>query len=403
MKKILLSAFACEPGKGSEQGNGWNWAIGLVAKGYEVHCLTRTVNQPAIETVPKIKNLHFHYVTMPLGTEALYLMTQASIYLHYMLWQYLAYRRGLSLQRKIDFLVVHHVTWGSLQMGSFLYKLKAPFIFGPAGGGQSAPEHFKQYFMNHWEIEKKREKVSELLIKYNPACKKMLRKAYLVLASNPDTLNLAARIGAKNCKFSLDAALPDGFFPQEVQIKSPGEGHLKLLWVGRFMPRKGVLLILDVMQKLKAMPQITLTIVGHGEMESDIKAKIIEYDLQNTVTMTGKVPYEEVRNYYESHDLFFFTSLRDSCPAQVIEAMAFGMPVVTLDLHGQAILVNDKNGVKCKAEDPGMTILMLKETIVNLYNNPWKIREMSVEAYKFAKKQTWTEKIGNIVDEYYPQ
>jgi glycosyltransferase involved in cell wall biosynthesis len=403
MKKILLSAFACEPGKGSEQGNGWNWATGLVGRGYEVHCLTRSVNRKSIETHPAIENLHFHYVEMPLGTEILYLLTASSIYLHYMIWQYVAYLKGLRLERKMQFTVIHHVTWGSLQMGSFLYKLKAPFIFGPAGGGQRAPELFKAYFLNHWDSEIKREKVSRLLIKFNPACKKMLRKAHLVLASNPDTLLLAQQVGATNCKFSLDAALPDSFFPAERRIKAPHNGQLKLLWVGRFMPRKGVLLILDVMQKLKSLPNITLTIVGHGEMEEEIKHKIIDYQLQDTVTMTGKVPYDQVRNYYDTHDLFFFTSLRDSCPAQVIEAMAFGMPVVTLDLHGQAILVDGKNGVKCKADYPGMTIIELRETIIKLYNEPETIRSMSIEAFNFAKKQTWTEKIGHIVDEYYPR
>jgi glycosyltransferase involved in cell wall biosynthesis len=402
MKKILLSAFACEPGKGSEQGNGWNWAVGLVNKGYEVHCLTRDVNRPGIETSNQPDHLHFHYIKMPLGTEALYLMTPASIYLYYMMWQYLAYKKAKSLHKSVVFDIVHHVTWGSLQMGSYLYKLNIPFIFGPAGGGQKAPELFKHYFLNHWASEEKREKVSNWLIKYNPACRKMLKKAHVVLASNPDTLLMANKIGAKNCHFSLDTALPQSFFPTEVSVKLPVNGKLRLLWVGRFMPRKGVLLILDVMQQLKLIPEITLTIVGFGEMEEAIVTQIRDYNLENTVKLAGKVPYDQVSTYYDSHDVFFFTSLRDSCPAQLLEAMAFGMPVVTLDLHGQALLVNDKTGIRCSAVSPGVAISELKEALLRLYNEPALVSKMSAEAIRFARKQTWPEKIATIVENYYP-
>ena len=49
MKKILVSAYACEPGKGSEPGVGWNWVNGYAERGYEVHVITRANNKMAIE------------------------------------------------------------------------------------------------------------------------------------------------------------------------------------------------------------------------------------------------------------------------------------------------------------------------------------------------------------------
>ncbi|MFD2146923.1 hypothetical protein [Mucilaginibacter antarcticus] len=49
MRRLLLSVFACNPSMGSEDGNGWNWAVGLAAKGYNVHCLTRSINREGIE------------------------------------------------------------------------------------------------------------------------------------------------------------------------------------------------------------------------------------------------------------------------------------------------------------------------------------------------------------------
>ncbi len=401
MKKLLLSVFACDPSMGSEDGNGWNWAVGMAGKGYEVHCLTRSVNQKGIESFAKPQNVTFHYIQMPPGSEKLF-HSGAGIYLYYMLWQWLAYKKGKRLHKKLKFDLAHHATWGSLQMGSFLYKLNIPFIFGPAGGGQKAPEAFKSYFYDHWASEVKREKVSDLLVKYNPACKDMLKRAHAVLTSNPETMALAISAGAKNCYLSFDTALPESFYPEKLQVKSPKKDRLKLLWVGRFMPRKATLLVLEVMEKLKDHPGITLTVVGHGEMQEPIENYIKEHALNNTVTLTGKVTFEEVRSYYNSHDVFFFTSLRDSNGVQLMEAMAFGMPVITLNLHGQAVVVDDNTGIRCSVTSPEITVQELKEAVLELYHNPDKVSRMSVAAAQFAEKQKWPEKIDDTVKNYYP-
>jgi hypothetical protein len=47
--RILLSAYACEPGKGSEAGVGWHWAVEMGRLGHRVSVLTRLNNRSAIE------------------------------------------------------------------------------------------------------------------------------------------------------------------------------------------------------------------------------------------------------------------------------------------------------------------------------------------------------------------
>ncbi|GGH56534.1 glycosyltransferase involved in cell wall biosynthesis [Filimonas zeae] len=404
MQKVLLSAFACDPSKGSEPGNGWNWSSGLAKRGFEVHCLTRVTGKTAIEerNSGREGRLFFHYVMLPLGMEKLYGKGAVGMYLYYLLWQWAAYRKAQTLKKAHAFKVAHHVTWGSLQMGSFLYRLGIPFIFGPSGGGQKAPVTFKKYFLNYWGSEEKREKVSDLMVKYNPGFKGMLKKAHTVLVSNEETLEMARAYGGNKVEQTLDAALPDDFFPDIFVPKKTEAGLLKLLWVGRFMPRKGLLLLLDVMKELKHMPGITLTVVGDGEMKDAFLQKQDEYGLSNTVDWKGKVPFDVVREYYASHDAFFFTSLRDSCPAQLIEAMAFGLPVITLNLHGQALIVNDENGIKCSCETPEEAIKELKAAILSLYNNSERVQTMSTAAHNFARQQNWNKKIDHIIQHYYP-
>ena len=65
--RILVSAYACSPGFGSEQGVGWNRALQL-ARFHEVWVVTRSKNRAAIEAAlarePR-PNLHFLYQDLP--------------------------------------------------------------------------------------------------------------------------------------------------------------------------------------------------------------------------------------------------------------------------------------------------------------------------------------------------
>jgi len=402
MKKILLSAFACRPNAGSEYSNGWNWASGLANIGYEVHCLTSWTNRTFIEEVDLPENVHFYYISLPLKSQILYKLSQPTLYLHYIIWQRIAYKKAKSLHKTLKFDLAHHISWGSPQMGSFLYKLGIPFIFGPAGGGQKAPMAFQKYFLGHWASEIKREKVSDWLVKNNPACKKMIRSAHAVIVSNYETMKFMEDIGAKNISLSIDHALPDSFFPENFVAKAPVPGSLKMLWVGRFMPRKGLLLSLDVMARLKEYPNITLTVVGDGQMKEEIIKKIKDDGLENTVKLTGTIPYTQVKEFYSAYDVFFFTSLRDSCPAQLTEAMAYGMPVVTINLHGQGFVVNDDTGIRCRCDTPEIAIAELEKAITDLYHNPAKVTAMSKAAHAFARKQTWSARISELVKRHYP-
>ncbi len=402
MQKVLLSAYSCNPSKGSEPGNGFNWADQLAKYGHQVYCITTSKGKEPIEkAIQNNPNLEVAYVDLPFGLDKMYHWTQLGMYLHYLTWQWYAYRHAKQAHKKIGFDLVHHVTWGSLQQGSFMYKLPIPFLFGPAGGGQKAPKAFRSYFQEHWATEVKREKISNILQKMNPACKAMARKAKVVLATNLDTLSMAKEMGAKEAVHILDAALPSSFFENARMPDVNNEVGLKLLWIGRFLPRKGILLVLDVMKELKIYSNITLTVVGDGEMRDAFLNKVKEYELENQVNWVGKVPFAQVSTYYANHDAFFFTSLRDSSPAQLIEAMAFGLPVITLDLHGQSLMVKPDRGYKASVESPDKTIQELTNFIVYLNQNRAELYRLSCNSYKYAKEQTWPNKIKLVSENFY--
>jgi hypothetical protein len=82
--------------------------------------------------------------------------------------------------------------------------------------------------------------------------------------------------------------------------------------------------------------------------------------------------------------------------------MAYGLPLVTLNLHGQRFVVSDKTGIRCKCDTPEIAVEELRKAILYLYNNPEKVTEMSEAAYDFARKQTWASRISTLVKDCYP-
>ena len=124
MKKVLLSAYACSPIRGSEPGNGWSWAMNLALKGYEVWCMTNVEDRDVIikeKARLGLPNLHFVFVNLGFGIDKHFLDTSSKkIYVHYLLWRKKAAQEALKLHAKIHFDIAHHVTFGSFQQGTFL-------------------------------------------------------------------------------------------------------------------------------------------------------------------------------------------------------------------------------------------------------------------------------------------
>ena len=398
---LLLSAYACRPDMGSEPGGGWNWAKHLAQAGHSVWCFTAEHNRPYVEAHLQkhpVARLQMVYVAAPTWVEELRRRHyQTFLYVHYWYWQRAAYRRAQRLHASVSFDIVHHVTYGSLQMGSRLDQLNVPFIFGPVGGGQSAPRAFRAYLRNGWHIEQLRNVFSRsfLLDVYHTTA--TLRAADLVLTTNQETYARARQLGARQVAMVLDSGLSSEFYPARLPER-PISDTLRLLWVGSMIPRKGVLFLLAMMAHLP--DSVTLTLVGDGPQYSLVQRRIKDQQLGHQVTCAGRVPYHQVQHYYADHDVFVFSSLRDSFGTQLLEAMAYGLPVVTLDHQGAHTFVPDDAGIKVRPSDPDTTLAQLSQAILRLQNCPEERAAMGRRAHAYAQTQLWPHKVDDMMRQY---
>lgn len=403
MNKVLISAYACIPDRGSEEGNGWYYSSLISEHGYQVWCLTRDVGKAQIERklgdCPH-PNLTFCYVTVPAWVDKAYHRGMFGLYFHYLYWQWAAWRKAAQLQKTHPFDLVHHVSYTSLQLGSFLYKLNRPFIYGPVGGGQEAPDAMRRYFRQYWRKEKLRSWVSRLMLRFNPGCYQSVRRARWVLVWNEDTRRMVRALGRSTAVANVFGGVGRPFIPAQPPQRRPGS-VLELVWVGRLMPRKALELSLHGLSRVAPRVPVHLTVVGDGEMGRYVTEYVTTYKLEERVTWVGRVDYERVREYYRQADVFLFTSLRDTGPAQLMEAMAYALPVVTLNLHGQAELVNDSTGIRVPVSDPESVAAGLAAAIEWMYDHPADRRQMGLNAYQFARQQDWELKVDRLVDTYY--
>lgn len=121
--KILISAYSCEPGRGSEPGVGWN-VVREVANYHEVWVLTRPDESGAVIEAElarnPVPNLHFVYFNLPIWSSGWRWGSNGAMQLHYYLWQIQAYFVARRLHREIGFDLVHHVTFVKYSNPSFL-------------------------------------------------------------------------------------------------------------------------------------------------------------------------------------------------------------------------------------------------------------------------------------------
>jgi glycosyltransferase involved in cell wall biosynthesis len=401
--KLLLSAYACNPNRGSEEGNGFNWLWESAALGHEVWCLTTPRGQADLTKLlaeraadPVAQRIHPVYITVPKLVDYAY-RWQPGVYLHYIVWQYRAWRAARELDKQVNFGVVHHVTYNSLQMASWLWRLQKPLLLGPLGGGMVAPDSLRRFLPDWFKTETVRNLISSLLTTFDPNVRQSMRHAALVMAANSDTAALARRLGARKVALSMSAALPESFIPEAYEPRPPLEGReLRILWLARVYPRKGLHLTLAALGQVDKRIKFHLDIMGDGPVGHLVPGWIAEAGLQDRVTWHGSVPYAATRAAYLSHDLFMLCSLRDTYANQYLEAMALGLPILTLDHHGAADFIPNAAGIKVPVQSAEATVAALARAVEHLYDHPAELAQMGRAGIAYATNFTQKKLVAGL-------
>lgn len=403
--KILLSAYACEPGRGSEPGVGWNMAF-EVAKHHQVWVFTSNTHRLAIEAelaIRPIPNLNFVYFD-PFGW--VYDWTkegkrpQWSIHLHYYLWQIWAYFVALPLHRQICFDLVQHVTYVRYSSPSFLAFLPVPFLWGPVGGGESAPRSFWQDFSLRGKIYETLRDLARWLGECDPFVRLTAVRSVLAFATTEDTAKRLRQIGASNVQVFSQVGLPKEEITSLAQHAMPSTATVRFISIGRLLHWKGFHLGLRAFAQA-GLPDAEYWILGDGPELKRLQTLVADLGITHQVKFWGSLPRaQSLSKLGESHVLVH-PSLHDSGGLVCLEAMAAARPVICLDLGGPAVQVTSETGFKVSAHNPDQAVRDLASAMLCLARSPELRMSMGQSGQKKIQQlYNWESKFQTQVQLY---
>ena len=393
--KILLCGHACGPDLGSEPGFTWNWAWYLSGH-HRVWALVHPQHRAEIEAYlqnnPSDRHLNFVWVSLPKYLDPWDPKAgEKNIRAHYVLWQWAALAEARKLHRQIGFDICHYVSWGTVGWPPSLWKLGVPFVWGPVGGGQTAPVSLRKYLGRGWS----REAVRNLRVKLTalaPSLRRTIRNSALILAANRDTKELLEAAGAPpgKVRLFLDSGLPNELLAQKVPDKACRNETI-LHWSGRLEPRKGLPLALEaVAQAIKDRgANVYLQVTGDGPERIHYERVATKLAIADRVSFLGRIPREQLLSCFRQADALVWTSLQDSFGSVCLEAMSQGLPLLILDHQGVRDFIPSAASWKVPPTNPTATVEALALAMRQIAGDREGRILRARAALDFARSQSW--------------
>ena len=153
-----------------------------------------------------------------------------------------------------------------------------------------------------------------------------------------------------------------------------------------FSPYYCVDVVVKAFAEVKKMyPDATLTLVGGGPLEAEIRQLVADLKLPD-VTFTGVASRREIGKHYDQADIFINASRLDNMPVSVIEAFGAGTPVVTTSPESMPYLVeHERTGLLSAVGD----MPALAANVIRLLREPEVAARLARNAYQESRKFNW--------------
>jgi glycosyltransferase involved in cell wall biosynthesis len=203
----------------------------------------------------------------------------------------------------------------------------------------------------------------------------------------------------QKCSVLMNVADDNIFYQREGEMfRRPANGQFRLIYHGSIHERYGLDLAVMAVDKLrKEIPNIHLTLVGHGEFLPHIVQMVEERNLGKNVTIEGLHLAEELPDIIRSCDLGLVPYQNDVftdglLPTKLMEYAALGLPTIASRTTAIQDYFSNSN---TEFFEPG-NVDDLARLILDLFNNPARLAELSKKSQKFNQRYNW----GKVSAEY---
>ena len=402
--KILINAYACSPGMGSEPGMAWNWVSNL-AKFCELHIITEGEFREKIETVvPTLEqggNMHFYY--NPVSEKIRKMCWNQGdwrFYKYYREWQWKTYLMAKDICSKEQIDILHQLNMIGFREPGYLWQLSkengVPFVWGPV----DAKDKFPVAYLDGAGLKTK---LFMRLKNFLTGIQLRYSKRVLLAARQSSVIFSASSNSQRSFKkyMNIDSPLLNetGCYVQDHPIVDKTDKEtFDVLWVGKMDFRKQLALALQTVAKSENN-KLRLHIMGGGDAES-YQSLAKSYGIADKCIWHGAVSHDEVQDIMQKSDIFLFTSVAEGTPHVVLEAISNNLPVVCFDTCGQGDAVNDKVGRKIPLSFPCQSVSDFAKLLNELEDNRSLLKQLSENCKERQQELSWEEKAKTMMEWY---
>jgi len=389
---ILITAYAINPYKGSEDGIAWN-IIKQTGRYNKVIAITRKNNQTDIDKylinnpLPKGTDLTFVYYDLPSWMRFWKKGGSGALLYHY-IWHFALIFFIKKQGFKFD--LAHHLNFNNDWTPSFLWLLGKPFIWGPIGHHPKVPyEYIKKYGKKAVLLEQVKWAVKKCFWTFDPFLKITKWKAQKIIALNSSVQEV---LKVKANKIVVIPAAGN----ESPSINCSPSQKFTVLSIGRFVPLKGFDITVNAFAKFywnlpaAARKNTQLVLIGKGPEEAYINELIQKNKLPyQSILSKNWMDREALKQYYAASHVFLFPS-HEGAGMVVPEALSYGLPVVCFDNVGPGELMDNTCGFAIPYANYEQSVTDFSRALEKLYLNKALQQNFSKKArQRFNNYFTW--------------
>jgi glycosyltransferase involved in cell wall biosynthesis len=410
LPRVLLSAYQCAPGLGSVSQIGWEWYRRL-SRRTPVTLVTHVRNRAHLEAAgAPFENSEIIYIDtewfagplyrlatrlFPKSQHAVFLLSSLDFYVYD--WAAVAeLRRRRSHGAGWD--LVHAATPVSPVASTRLHRLGLPLIVGPWNGGLRSPTCFPEIMKQDsaWLYPiRNAGRILDFLLGGSR------RAAAILTATHATTESLPSR-ARRRCIPMLENGVDlDLFRPKSWPDAPSGDRPLKVLFVGRLLPFKGVPMLLEAVAQFRRESAVEVRVIGEGPMKSEWTQLAKGLGISDIVTFCGPAPLAAIPDHMAWAHVFCLPSVRESGGAVLLEAMAAGRPSIAIGYGGPAELIDDEIGRALPPAGKHAVMCGFIEAFRDIVRRPELWRKRGLEARRRAESlYSWESKIDSALSIY---
>lgn len=353
---MLVLAFACDPYGGSEPAAGWA-VVRSVAQVADVVVLVPPYDDDNIRRWLKDHpNEHIQPVSVPSAGERSGFLTRLVgfdrrvWFLKYFLWLREARRMMHDLEARQPFDASLHAAYGCYWLPSPLWRMKAPAVWGPVGGGTRSPVALWPCMGLRGIIGEWQKIIALKLGCLLPATRRTWRNVAIAITETENSRRALAADVQPDTRVINRCFLADVNAPQQ----APQQRESYLLFPSSLEARKAPRLAVRALAQTP--PSVKLIFVADGYESNALRRLARKLNVADRVEFRGRVPREQLFNMMAQTAGVVFTGVREEGGMALAEAMTLGAPIIVLG-HGGALQL-----AQCST-DPSRTAIIKPTTL----------------------------------------